>query len=468
MHITPEILKEIDSCFAHYFETQRSPGLQYALTYKGAVLHHAALGYRQRDPDRPMERSISRIASMTKSFATAATLRLRDAGIIDIDAPLSSIIPHLKLSEPFASASLRNLMAMRLDLPVDDPWADRLLDASNQELDPHFNAPLLRTGLGPTQCSYSNLSYLLLGRIISHASRRPAMEYISEEILLPLGLHDTVWNLSQEQEQRAALGYRNDCDPPHIEKHFVCRSDGVVFGGLWSTTEDLARWLEFLRADAHGPAQWDSVLRKESRQELWGRYSSYPVPKESCLITKQPLHRKADYGFGIAVSTLAGTTYLAHSGGIPGYGSHMRVHTATGFGAVVLANGTYFPAALPATSALHYLISSLDADVRRLTSVVIEVGTLVADFVLSGETTEAAQLFAHNFWHDNIAAKFHAETRRQLGEVGEDAHATAVNYISGYQGEIVFTGSRGTRKLEFQLAPHLPLRVQSLTWSSGS
>jgi CubicO group peptidase (beta-lactamase class C family) len=464
MHINPEKFKEIDACFANYFKTQKSPGLQYAITYRGAVLHHVALGYRRRDPDLPMDRSISRIASMTKSFATAATLRLRDADMVDIDAPLASIVPHLQLTEPFASASLRNLMAMRLDLPVDDPWADRLLDASNEELDPLFKKPLLRIGLGPTQCAYSNLSYLLLGRIISHVSKRPAMEYISEEILNPLGLHDTVWNLSKEQELRAALGYRNDCDPPQIEKHFTCRSDGVVFGGLWSTTDDLARWLEFLRADSASPANWDSILSKESRRELWGCYSSYPVPTESSLITKQPLHRKSNYGLGIAVTTLAGTKYIAHSGGLPGYGSHMRVHTETGFGAVVLANGTYFPAALPATSALHYLISSLDTGVQQLTNTVIEIGTLLANFIQTGETSNAEPLFAYNFWQDNLVEKFHDETRSQLAELGEDAKAAEIRCVSGYQGEIVFTGSRGTRTLEFQLAPHRPPRIQSLRW----
>lgn len=89
---------------------------------------------------------------------------------------------------------------MKLDLPVDDPWADRLLDAQDHEHEVYFAKPMLQAGVGSSTCSYSNLSYILLGRIIREISGRSAMEYISAEILRPLGLRDTVWNISKENQ----------------------------------------------------------------------------------------------------------------------------------------------------------------------------------------------------------------------------------------------------------------------------
>src|SRR3954466_14357378 len=49
---------------------------------------------------------------------------------------------------------------------------------------------------------------------------------------------------------------------------------------------------------------------------------------------------------------------ISHSGGYPGYGAHMRWHAASGIGVVVLENGRYSGATLPATQALARLLES--------------------------------------------------------------------------------------------------------------
>lgn len=465
MKVRHEVLQAIDLCFGEFYAAHKNPGLQFAVTYRGEVVHAGSFGSRTLNPELPMARSsISRIASMTKSFATVATLRLRDAGIVDIDTKLSDIVPHLSFSEPFLSCSLRDLMAMRLDLPVDDPWADRLLGATNQELDPFFAAPLIRTGRGADECAYSNLSYLLLGRVIAHLSKRPAMEYITDEILTPLNLKDTVWNPSLEQSTRAAIGYRVDCEPHQSDHSFTCRSDGVVFGGLWSTVDDLAVWLEFLRADPASPPAWNSVLSMASRRELSGRYSRYPANSITSLITREPLHLRADYGFGLARSTVGGEEYIALSGGIPGYGSHMRVHSSTGFGLVALGNGTYCQASVPCTAALHYLVNTLQEDSGQSSGIVQEIGLRLAEFVRSGALAHDEELFSYNFWLDNLPENLKCETHDRLQELGNDIRVESIVTVSGYHGEIVFAGSSGVRKVEFRLAPHLPARVQAISW----
>jgi CubicO group peptidase (beta-lactamase class C family) len=215
MNLSPEILQTIHQCFTKFFETHKAPGLVYAVTYKGEVLHSEAFGTQRLNPNEAMSsKSVSRIASMTKSFAAVAALKLRDAGLLDIDAPISSIVPSMKLAEPFTSASVRNLMSMRLDLVTDDAWADRLLGATDEEIDPYFQQTLLKAGLGHHRCAYSNLSYFLLGRLIGLVSGQPLMEYISQHITAPLGMLDTVWNPSARIDGRVALGYRVDTDPP--------------------------------------------------------------------------------------------------------------------------------------------------------------------------------------------------------------------------------------------------------------
>jgi CubicO group peptidase (beta-lactamase class C family) len=465
IEIKAEILEAIDRCFSEFCNSSKIPGIQYGISFRGNVIHAGSLGYGKLEPALSMQRnSISRIASMTKSFATAAVLRLRDKGLVDLKAPLSSIIPELTLAAPFSGASLEELMAMKLDLPPDDPWADRLLDATDAELERYFTLPLLRAGRGSTSCSYSNLSYILLGRIIAKIAGQSAMDYISGEILKPLGLCDTLWNVPDEKRHRMAMGYRVDADLHAEERLFTCQSDGVVFGGLWSTVDDLAVWIEFLRGADDSSADWDVVLSKASRRELWQPRSSSGAQSERSLITGEPIIEKAEYGFGLVAHDILGVTYVAHSGGLPGYGSHMRVHPSTGFGIVALGNGTYCPAASPCASALHYLMLSLDPSLQAPLDTVLEVGRNVATFVLSGEQKGSPDLFTYNVWQDTLPHQFAIETKKVFGELGEDVHVASIVCVSGCQGEVVFAGRTGTRKLSYTLAPHLPARVQSIAW----
>jgi len=465
IEIAPDILLAIDRSFEEFHRSSNNPGLQYGISYQGRIIHSVSLGERALTPPQPMRRdTISRIASMTKSFACAAVLKLRDKGLVDIDAPLSSIAPKLTLAEPFAGATLRNLMAMRLDLPVDDPWADRLLDAHDSDLEVYFATPMLRAGFGDSTCAYSNISYILLGRIIREICGQPAMDYISNEILTPLTLHDTLWNIPRERHGRMATGYRVEEKPQVAEHHFVCRSDGVVFGGLWSTIDDLAVWLEFLRASEESPSQWDAVLSKASRRELWRRYSSYPTQQERSLITGQPIHSKAHYGFGLVSHTILGVEYISHSGGLPGYGSHMRFHPPSGLAVVALGNGTYCRAASPCASALHHLMLSLEPSLQSRFNTVVEVGYRIADFVLAGGSAEAPEIFAYNVWQDTQLDHFVQQTGRTFEQLGANIQVTSLSCLSGYEGEIVFTGNITSRKLSYTLAPTTPARAQAISW----
>jgi len=72
------------------------------------------------------------------------------------------------------------------------------------------------------------------------------------------------------------------------------------------------------------------------------------------------------YGFGLFVEDDAEHGRIVqHSGGYPGFGSHMRWHLASGMGVIVLANGTYAPAHPLASRMLDELLRSRSGAGRR-------------------------------------------------------------------------------------------------------
>lgn len=119
------------------------------------------------------------VASVTKVAATtSALMRLVSAGALDLDASAGSILPELRSA---ADASIRDLLTHRAGLwewqPLyftPDPWATVC------ELPLRYEP---RTGR-----HYSDLGFMILGRIVSAVAGAPLDEAVRTLVTEPLGL----------------------------------------------------------------------------------------------------------------------------------------------------------------------------------------------------------------------------------------------------------------------------------------
>ena len=97
----------IDKIFKEYAEANHLPGVAYGLVVDGKLVHKGNIGYTDIDKKIPVtSSSLFRIASMSKSFASMAILKLRDEGKLNLDDPAYLYIPQLKnLKYPTAAYS---------------------------------------------------------------------------------------------------------------------------------------------------------------------------------------------------------------------------------------------------------------------------------------------------------------------------------------------------------------------------
>src|SRR5262249_24718216 len=120
-----------------------------------------------------------------------------------------------------------------------------------------------------SQFKYCNLAFALLGEVVTRVSGRPYARYVQEEILAPLGMTSSAFELTDELRPRMATGYITDmyadevipAPHPHIEGE-------TAAGQLYSTVADLAKWtaLQFRTgAPQRGGTQ---VLRGASLEEM--------------------------------------------------------------------------------------------------------------------------------------------------------------------------------------------------------
>ena len=97
-------------------------------------------GATSAEPDAlPTERTVFRIASMTKSFTASAILILRDRGLLNLDDVVAEIAPEFASvvgpTRDSPAITIRHLLSMGGGLATDDAWADRHLDFSDETLD---------------------------------------------------------------------------------------------------------------------------------------------------------------------------------------------------------------------------------------------------------------------------------------------------------------------------------------------
>ena len=127
---------------------------------------------------------------MTKSFTAMAILKLRDEGKLKFDDPVYLNIPEMKnqkyLTKDAVPATLRHLLTHGAGFPEDNPWGDRQLARTDEEL-----IDLIRKGISFSndpglKFEYSNLGFTMLGYIIKKVSGQSYENYITKNILEPL------------------------------------------------------------------------------------------------------------------------------------------------------------------------------------------------------------------------------------------------------------------------------------------
>lgn len=454
-----------------------APALVHGVTEGGSLVHVGTVGALD-DGAPPDEHTVFRIASMTKSFTAAAVLLLRDRGQLSLDLVVEEVLPGTTgwrgRARDEHPVTVRDLLSMGAGLATDDAWADRHLDLTTDELLAIVTDGRAARAVGGG-FEYSNLGYGLLGEIVRVVAGRRLQDIVSDELLAPLGMRDTVWSREAlDPSRRIALPHRcvdGTAEPEGEEPP----GDGALapMGGLWSTVADLARWMAFF-LDAHPPRDDadHGPLSRASRREMQRGHRAVglvPVPGHTV-----PLRKAArSYGFGLQQDDdeVLGTV-VDHSGGLPGYGSNMRWIPARGIGLVALANVTYAPMreltyrqldALHAEGALPVPRDPADDDLRLVSHALASL--LVAWSV--GDAPEvderAVALFADNVAADESLAR-RAASLRAIADRHGPLTAGPLTARSRTAGTVHLAARDGsTVSVSFELAPFGAPRVQRCT-----
>lgn len=465
-------LSVIDRLCAGFASSNHVPGMALGIVADGQLVHTVSIGHVDRGKLRPVTpSSVFRIASMSKSFTAMAILRLRERGRLQLDDPASKYIPALSgLAYPTRDAepvTIRHLLTHGAGFPEDNPWGDRQLSDSDEDL-----AALLREGVSfstapGTAYEYSNLGFALLGRIVTAASGMPYQAYIRDSIWKPLGMGASFWEYADVPSDRLAHGYRWQDGKWTEEELLHDRPDGSwgAMGGMLSSVEDMASYMR-LHLSAWppsdlaetGPVRRSAIREMQHPWRLSGLNTAYAYPGgRACPVVTA-------YGYGLRwTRDCEGRVYVGHSGGLPGFGTHWQVMPDYGVGIVSLANRTYAPMSALNMQVLDTLIrlSGIGPRPVPVSSILEQRKRELTSFIVDWQGAEESGIFAENFFPDYRLELLQRESREVFSKVGRILGAGPMVAENALRGAYRIECERGRVEVTFTLSPENPPLIQA-------
>ena len=265
------------------------PGMAVAILRPNSPTVLATFGIRDATTEDPVtEDTFFYVASVTKTYMAALMAALAEDGVVDLDAPVRTYLPQLRLPDEALAASItvRDLLCHRFGIDRSEiVW----LDAYTGQITDIDYFRLLAGAEIAGKVGYTNVHFTLAGRVVEAVTGRSWKDVLQERVFDRAGLGRTT-----------AYASRMYADPDHAEPMLslagrwidlpVRKTDRTMHaaGGIGTSIRDAARWLR-LHLDG-GAIDGRRVVSESTMKDLLAFHSRYDEPKGRIRI---------DMGFGL-------------------------------------------------------------------------------------------------------------------------------------------------------------------------
>jgi CubicO group peptidase (beta-lactamase class C family) len=468
--VLSDAFASIDRTVVEFTQREHIPGAAWGVIVDGKLVHVGTTGHRELATKTPVTAdTVFRIASMTKSFTAMAILKLRDEGKLSLDDPAERHVPELAgLKYPTTDSpriTVRHLLSHAEGFPEDNPWGDQQLAVSEEE----FSA-MLRRGIpfsNPPGLAYeySNYGFAILGRIVQNVSKMPYREYIASRVLKPLGLASTTLEPKSVAPDRLAHGYRWEDEQWKEEPQLPDGAFGAM-GGMLTSLNDLAKYVSTYVAawpprDGPETAPISRAALREM-QQIW-RWRPATVTRSPAGVVQL---NAGGYGYGLGISQTCDFGHVvAHSGGLPGFGSQMRWLPEYGVALIAMGNRTYtgwggvFNQALDLMNAT----GALKPRMPEPSPALVKARGEVSQLVMAWDDALADRVAAVNLFLDRSKDRRRREIEQLRTQVGACKAPDSFTFVeNALRGTWTLDCERGDLDVTITLAPTMPPSVQHL------
>jgi CubicO group peptidase (beta-lactamase class C family) len=461
---------EIDRIMQEFMTKNHVPGGAWGVVIDGQLAHTGSAGFRELKSKSPVDAdTVFRIASMTKSFTAMSILKLRDQGKLSLEDPAEKYVPELKsLMYPTTDSpriTIRHLLSHSEGFPEDNPWGDRQLADPEEQFTKMLKAGIPFSNAPGMAYEYSNYGFAILGRIVARVSGTTYTDYVTTNILRPLGLSSTTLEVEKVAPDRLAHGYRWEDDQWKEEEQLKNGTFGAM-GGMLTSIRDLSRYVSVF-LDAWPPrddVERDPIRRSSLREmQQIARFGGARITRNED--TKALQLSAAGYGYGLRPEQSCAFKHIvSHGGGLPGFGSTMRWLPEYGVGIIALGNRTYSgwtPAAIASLEALSRSGGLQPRSVQPAPALT-KARDAVSQLVNRWDDKLADSIAAENLFLDKSKDRRQKALEELHAKVGTCRNDGPFEVENALRGKWLMNCEHGTLQGELTLAPTMPPLVQHI------
>ncbi len=319
-----EAAARLERFIAEEVADKNIPALSIALVDDQTTIWSHGFGFEDPQARKPATAdTVYRAGSVSKPFTALLLMIFVEMGLIDLDAPVTKYLPDFHPKNPFGrEITLRQMLAHRSGLVRETPVGS-YFDASQPTL-ARMVASLNQTELvyaPETKTSYSNAAVSTVGYVLEKTQKEDFAKLIRRKLLQPLGMESSSFELTPALKKRLAKAsmwnyHGREFPAPTFEL------GTPPAGSLYSTVNDLGRFLSFLFARGRGPN--GQILKKETLDKMW--QIQYAKPGE-----------KNGFGISFLVTEFEGRRRVGHSGAVYGFATELAALPDDKLGVVVTA-----------------------------------------------------------------------------------------------------------------------------------
>jgi CubicO group peptidase (beta-lactamase class C family) len=319
----------IDDYVGDRLDDLRMPGAALGIVKDGEVVHLQTFGNADDHGNAVTVETPFKIGSLSKSFTALAVMQLVEAGKIQLDAPVQRYLPEFRVADLEASKriTVRHLVNQVSGIPTSAGMdymyrTDRADDALEREVAKSSDVKL--TYDPGARWQYSNRNYTTLGLIVKVASGQSYEEYIQEHVLGPLAMKQSFMHLDEAKSHGLATGHQYWFGWP-VPGGGLSENRAITPTGLITASiEDMSSWL--IVNLNHGVYNGTPVLSASGIDQLHAGVA--------------PMTDKARYAMGWWETDIEGAPIVTHNGDTGESHSTMVISPSTGWGVVLLMNGS--------------------------------------------------------------------------------------------------------------------------------
>jgi CubicO group peptidase (beta-lactamase class C family) len=318
---------EVCASLERRMQELRVPGVSIGLLHGDAELW-AGFGVTSLANPLPVTPdTLFQCGSITKTFVGTTVMHLVDKGLLDLDAPVRSVLPDFRVQDADASerATLRTLLTHSGgwlgdyfdDLGFGDDALARIVAAMAQL--PQW------TPLGATW-SYNNIGFAAAGRMIEAVTDQSFEHVVRQAIFDPLTMTNSTFWPTEVMVRRFASGHNVIAERHAPAAPWEIGRSNHPAGGLTTTVIDLLRYARCHIDNGRAPD------------------GAHVISKRSALAMRQPqLKSTGRYEQGLTwwLTRLSGKSndqMIQHGGATNGFCAQLRIVPAQRFAIAILTN----------------------------------------------------------------------------------------------------------------------------------